>query len=86
MTESFATRQATRSMDRDRDLLAREAQDIADTLTRFAKDVDQGIASGQISQVMQAMQQLHERAARYEATKQVMELYEAERAADHTEK
>lgn len=81
MSHSIVTRQTTRMIDRDRELLAREAQDAADALTRFAKDVDTGIATGVINQVAQEMQQILARASRLKATMEIVALYEAERSA-----
>ena len=58
--------------------LAREAQDIADAATRFAADVDRGIAVGAYSQLAQAVQQFLIRAVRYDAMKDTASLYDSE--------
>ncbi|MEU2315093.1 hypothetical protein [Streptomyces albidoflavus] len=86
MTESMATRQTTSMMDRARATLARDVQDAADELTRFAKDIELGVSTGAATRIMQAVQQIAIRAAKLEAMREVSGLYEAERgiAAERT--
>jgi hypothetical protein len=69
-------------IDRDRELLARDAQDASDALARFAKDVDAGIATGVLSQITQEMQQIVTRASSLKTAKEIVGLYEAERDID----
>ncbi|MGW0607842.1 hypothetical protein [Streptomyces sp. NPDC002640] len=79
MTDSTAYRMLTKKLDTDRDLLAREAQDAAEALTRFSQTVSSGVSTGDIGRSMQTLVRLHARAAHYEATQTAVELYEAER-------
>jgi hypothetical protein len=85
MAESLAHRMLTKKMNNDRELIAREAQDIAEALTRFAQDVDKGIAIGAMNRIIPDMQQIAFRASRLAATREAVDLYEAERATEKTE-
>ncbi|MET8585718.1 hypothetical protein ABZX39_33345 [Streptomyces collinus] len=82
MTESIAARMTASTMDRDRAALARDAHDIAEALERFAKDVDKGIATGEVNRIAQDVQQLLIRATRLAAVRETSELYAADRAAE----
>ncbi|MFB6568248.1 hypothetical protein [Streptomyces noursei] len=82
MTESIAARMTAAAMDRDRAALARDAHEIAQALQRFAKDVDMGIATGDVKRIAQEMQQLLVQASRLSAAREISELYAADRATE----
>ncbi|MFJ6069028.1 hypothetical protein ACIQHU_39065 [Streptomyces tendae] len=82
MSESMADRMTASTMDRDRAALVRDAQDIAEALAHFAKDVDKGIAIGEVNRIAQDVQQLLIRATRLGTMRETSELYVADRATE----
>jgi len=81
---SLAARSVANSLDRDRQMIARDAQDIADAAARLARDPDAAIATGLPARMAQDMQQLLIRATKYAATQETGRLYEAEIEATTT--
>lgn len=79
MTESMATRTAVRQIERDRAFLATEAQSASEALARFAKDVERGVACGDMTRIADQVQKLLARATRLEAVQEIENLYAAER-------
>jgi hypothetical protein len=78
MPISRAARMIAESIDSDRLHLAQEAQSIADTATRLAKDVDKRIACGDANRLAQDVQQFVLRAARLKAMQETFELCAAD--------
>lgn len=77
-----ATRMTANRLDKEYDLLAREAQDIADAASRFANDVVDRLTMGDARQIAEAAQQLALRAARVAAMQETAELFTAELAEE----
>ncbi|WP_329204007.1 hypothetical protein [Streptomyces sp. NBC_01435] len=66
-------------VDRERARLIQEALDIADAATRFAHNVDSGIACGDADPIAQAAQKLALRANRVAVIREIEDLHTAER-------
>lgn len=73
-----AARMTASALARDRELLAREARDIADRATRFAEDVERGINVGAHRDLAAAAQDWYARAVRYDAVQETAGLYNTE--------
>ncbi|MFI8351273.1 hypothetical protein [Streptomyces sp. NPDC085596] len=79
MPESMADRMTASTLTRGHEQLARDARDLADALTRFADNIDEGLRCGDITRIAGDTQQLLIRAVQLNATRETASLYSAER-------
>lgn len=79
-----ATRMTTGQIARERDLIAREAADLAHMAGRLAKDVDRGVAIGSVQEIASAARRLELRAVKLEAMQDTVDMYAADLKAEPT--
>lgn len=79
-----ATRMTGSSIARERDLIAREAADLAHMAGRLAEDVNRGIAIGTPQQIADAAHRLELRALKVRTLEETVDLYAADLAAKET--
>lgn len=73
-----ATRMTTGAIARERDLIAREAADLAHMAGRLAEDVERGIAIGTPQQIADAARRLELRALKVQTIQETVGLYAAD--------
>jgi hypothetical protein len=78
MTDPLAARITANIIERERAALTREAQDISAAASRFAQDVELGLACSDHNRLAQAVLQFVIRATRCAARQETSTLYESE--------
>jgi hypothetical protein len=79
-----ATRMTTRSIAREHELIAREAEDLAHMATRLAENPERGIAIGSAQQIAEAARRLELRALKAQIVGETAELFTADLEAKET--